>query len=186
MLNGNDAKAAVADIVRDEMLLCECRRAAHRVHQLAGKVGSDGVYIAMQPLIILFRPPDFDDPTGTIASTWIALYQSALKHLPKEALEHAVSQWIAFGKPFFPKPSELNALAKAKAEEIWKIDWRVRQAIEYADKVKPVEKTPQDIAAVKAMLEEWRGRRSLRHMPGASYQSRSPHEVAESLREMAR
>ena len=152
LVNATDAKAATDDVMRDGLLLAECRRSLPDIERLARKCGPEAVYEELQRALILFGPPDFGPGTRALTETWIDIYRAALGHLPREALAYAVSQHIAFGKPFFPKPSELNALAKKSAEEIWLVAWRAKKAVEHADKVAPVTETPEERARGLAMV----------------------------------
>ena len=186
MLSASDAKAATADILKDELLLDECRRALPAISRLCAHCGQDGVYVCLQPLIILFGAPDFGKATAALLKTWVELYGDALGHLPRESLECAVSDWIANGKPFFPKPSELKALGEKHAAEVWKIAYRVRAAVTAANKEAPAVETPEERARGLAMARETlailRSGRGLQGIPRPARPQGSQHEVAERIR----
>jgi len=188
VLTNSDDKAVTAEIVKSDLMLAECRRALPRVTVLAAKCGHDGVSTALQPLLIMFGAPDFGEVTDGLMSTWVGLYVQALGHLPREALDFAVSDWIANGKPFFPKPTELNARAKKQAEDVWRVAWLMRMAVEFADKHKApaedpeerrrgIEQARQDLAAMRAG-----GFVRMREMPRETQPATSRHALAESLR----
>lgn len=152
--NADDAKAAVKMALADPVLLSECRTSNAVVQRMAGPMGRDAVYVALQPCLILFGAPNFGEARDGLGTAWIALYQDALAKLPKEALEHAVSEWIANGKPFFPKPAELKKLADAKAGEIGLIAWRCKRIVEDAVKARPLEIPPEERAAVGEQFKD--------------------------------
>lgn len=190
LLNATDAKAAVKGAMNNALILAECRRVNDTVQRLARPVGKDGVYRALQPCLILFGGPTYRKGEEALADAWIAIYQEALGGLPKEALEHAVSEWIANGKPYFPKPSELNALAKSKASEARILAWRCRCIVEAAAKARPpqisAEERAQVAAGLAALREELRsGTLKRRGEMRESYPTSSPHEVADRLRQRA-
>lgn len=152
--NASDAKEAVRKALADPMVVAECQRVADRVKRFAGPMGKDAVYVALQPLLILFGPPSFGEGREALQGAWIAIYQDALHHLPREALEAAVSDWILNGKPFFPKPAELNKLARPKLEEVALIAWRCRQVADAAAMQRPKEISAEDRALVAQGLRE--------------------------------
>lgn len=131
LLNATDANDAVKHST--PMMRSEARRVAATVARLARPIGRDGVYEILQPCIILFGAPDYGEVTSELGKAWLSIYQEALCRQPREALEHAVSEWIANGKPFFPKPTELNKLARKRAEEVQLLAWRCRRLAESAE-----------------------------------------------------
>lgn len=159
LLEAQDAGTAARKIAAVPALMAEVKEKVNLVTRLASPIGSDGVYIALQPCLIMWGPPDFgsDKEADAMAKAWIDIYAKALKDLPKEALEIAVSEWFRTGKPYFPRPTELNKLAQETAAEIRLIAWRMRKAAEYVEKKTPVERTPEDVEKVKAMIAEMRG-----------------------------
>jgi hypothetical protein len=143
-----------------------------RVAQLAAPCGPDAVYRAIQPALILYGPPDFgkDKAGEVVTKAWVGIYTAALKDLPLEALESAVSRYIANGddmsmsKVRFPTPAQLNLLAKADAERIRKLAWRLRVTVETAYRYTPPPKrTPEELEAVARMKREAVAK--LRRMP---------------------
>lgn len=190
LLNAEDAKAAVKGAMNNPLILAECRRVNDAVQRLSRPVGKDGVYRALQPCIVLFPLPNYGPGKEKLREAWLSIYQEALARLPKEALEYAVSEWIANGKPYFPKPSELNLLAKAKAAEVGLLAWRCRRIVEDAAKARPPEISPEERAQVSAGLaalrEELRaGAAARRDVMRESYPRTSPGQVADRLRQRA-
>lgn len=178
LLDATDAKEAVRRVSRNPGYLDEIKDIAPLVARLGGPVGKDGVYVALQPLLILFGAPDLGHEA--LLDTWVEIYQNALEKLPKEALEFAVSEYIRVGKAFFPKPSDLNRLAEAKATQIRTLTWRVRQC---ADAVPPPaarEKTAEEKAEVARMLAEFRAKPMPPPKVNGTYESQS--HMAERLR----
>lgn len=190
LLNALDAKEAVKTAMDSPLILAECRRVNDTVQRLARPIGRDGVYRALQPCLALWGGPRFKAGEEELVHAWIEAYQMALHRLPKEALEHAVSEWVANGKPYFPKPSELNLLAKAKAVEVGILAWRCRRIVEESAQRRPPEISREERAQVAAGLAALRD--EMRASTGArreamreSYPRSSPHEVADRLRQRA-
>lgn len=168
--------------------MAECRAINDRVQHLMQPVGPDGVYVALQPCLILFGAPDLNDARGDLLGAWISIYQAALQDQPKESLEYAISDWIANGKPFFPKPTELRARAVKHAAAIGQLAWRCRKVAEAAAEHNRAEETPEErergLALVRETLAAVRGGNGLSGLPRPA-QTRSRAEVAEELRRAA-
>lgn len=187
LLAAADWREAVKTISGDEVALAEARRAEPVVRRLGGPMGKDAVYVALQPLIILYGAPDFGDSSAGdgLLSSWISIYTKALEKLPREALDYAVDTYIATStKPFFPKPGELNALALPRAEDPRKIAWRLRKIVDAQpaaarESEEDRERGRQMVAETLAAIRGGAGLRS------ALRPAQSPHEAAERLRQSA-
>lgn len=134
--SASDAKDAARSIRHHPELADEAIRAQSVVAKLAGPMGREGVYIALQRLIILYGKPDFGkgEEGHSLTKSWVAIYGEALEKYPAEAVVEAVSTWITHGKPFFPKPTELVKLAEPKARALWKLDYRMKAVAAQAAK----------------------------------------------------
>lgn len=182
-----DAKEA-AKLVRSlPWALEECRRMNETAQRLMAPMGAEAVYVALQPCLILYGSPDLSHIGGDLTAAWISIYQKALQGLPKESLEYAVSDYIANAKkPFFPKPSELNAIAIKHAAAIGQLAWRCKVAVEAADaaesRVESDEDRARGEALVRETLEALRSGGGLSAFPRPPVQTRSRAEVAEELR----
>ena len=160
LLRATDAKEAAKKVSADPKLLAEARDKLSLVSRLAGPTTGDDIYVCLQPLLIMFGHPDFgqDDAASELQGAWLDLYIAALKDRPKEAIEIAVQEWLRNGKPFFPKPVELNKLAEETADEIRLIDFRLKLAVRRADEHRPApKKTPEEALAVKALVNDLKG-----------------------------
>lgn len=183
LLTASSARDAAERI--DPLMLAEARERARDVARMAGPMGREAVYVALQPLIVLFGRPDFGtgEAAKQLTKSWVEIYGEALEKLPAEALAEGVSRWIMEGK-WFPKPAELLKLSDPKASELRIIAWRLKVAVETADKAKPVIESPEERERGRRMAAEDLARRSLRRMPG-SIPASKPADVAERLRAMA-
>lgn len=185
-----DASDAARIIGRNELLLTECRVMLPHVTRMVAGAGYDGVYRALQPLVILFGAPDFGKGRegDLLLESWTVIYAKALHKLTVESLEHAVDQWIVKGKPFFAKPSELYALAEPVHLRANMAAWRMRRAVEMADKAHGhTEISDDERALVKAQFDDLKRQMGVKANPMAAPQrlGRSPHEAAEDLRRAA-
>lgn len=160
LLEAADAKTAAREVGRSPKLLAEARDKLSLVSTLASPQSPSDLYVSIQPLVIMFGPPDFgQDAEGkTLQRAWFDIYASTLKEHPKEAIEIAVAEWLRVGKPFFPKPSELHKLAEESSAEIRLIAFRLRYAVERADEYRPAPKrTVEQTQEMKAMADKLRG-----------------------------
>lgn len=160
LLRSADAKEAAKKVAATPALLAEARDKMSLISRLAGPITPDELYVALQPLLIMFGQPDFgqDEAAQELQGAWLELYIKALKDRPKEAIEIAVSEWLRKGKPFFPKPTELNALAEETADEIRLIEFRLKLAVRRADEHRPPpKKTPEEAQAVKQLVADLKG-----------------------------
>lgn len=155
------AKASSADeaaqlILRDELLVSECRRIQPLVARLAKPVPRAEIKIALQPLLLMFDPPSFGRgrEAEALEGAWEDVYLKALAGLPREALAHAIDEWTRIGKSF-PKPAHLRELAQPVAEKVALIAWRVRKAVERAQaqwRDKPAQ-TPEERQEMRDRLK---------------------------------
>lgn len=186
--SGN-ADEAAQFIVGDPALLAECRAAYPEIERLASSAGHEGVYIAMQPLILLFGRPDYGrgEAAEQLKNAWVQIFGDALHKLSRESLDYAVAEWIKHGKPFFPKPSELYKLAEKAHIAANSRAWRMRKAIERADSgyVPRPEPTEAEREAVRAMMAELRVKLGCKSMASSQKLASSPAKAAQNLRRMA-
>lgn len=192
LLLSTDAKAAARTVVATPELLAEARDKLSLVSRLAAPIDRDSLYAAIQPLLIMFGPPNFgqDDVAEELQQAWFDIVLAALKDHPRESIDIAVSEWMRIGKPFFPKPSELNALAQEATDEIRLIAFRLRLAVTRADLHRPPPKrTEEETQEIKAMTAELRGPDGRIHLGAKSVQSVTPktdrQATAEALRKMS-
>lgn len=180
LMDATDAHEAARLVARDTLLLDEARAIAPLVARLAAPCGRDAVYVALQPLIILHGAPKLGD--DRLMESWLEIYQKALKELPREALDLAVSDHIAMSS-FFPKPAELLKLAEPKAVEIRTLAWRIKTAAEQPVKRAAATKTDKEEAA--RVVADWRARGMplLRPLPMEEMRRlRTPEERAAAMR----
>jgi len=192
LLGASDAKEAAREIAKTPALLAEARDKLALVSRLARPLTPNEVYVALQPLVIMFGPPDFgqDEVAEEMQGAWFDICAKALKEHPREALDIAVSEWLRIGKPFFPKPTELNKLAEETSAEIKLIAFRLRMAVERADQHRPTPKrTPEDAAGIRAMVLEMKGADGRLHLAPKSTTSVTPptnrQATAAALRRLA-
>lgn len=191
LLSAGNAREAARKVSANPKLMAEAREQLGAVSRLAQPIGSTDLYVAIQPLVIMFGPPDFgqDEVAKELQKAWFDLYEAALKDHPREAIDIAVSEWLRVGKPFFPKPTELNALAEATTAEIRLIAFRLRVAVEKAEEVRPPRKrTPEDAQVVGEMLASLRGPDGRIHLAKSTASATPPTDrtaTAEALRRLA-
>lgn len=183
----DSADEAARRIARNPALLAECREKVALVQRLARGATPEQIYVELQPMLVLYGPPDFGSgkEADALQAAWMDVYVKALKDVPREALEFAVSEHIRVGKPFFPKPTELNKLANEKAIEARLLAWRVRKAAEQAaaDERFKARPTPEERERVRRMAAEFTGR-TLPGDPSPRPQD-AQHQMAEDLRRAA-
>jgi hypothetical protein len=187
----DSAEEAARRIAARPALLEECRDKANLVKAIAAPLSDEGIYACLGPLFITFGKPDFGSgrDASALAQAWLRVYYDALKRVPRQALEYAVSEHIRVGKPFMPKPSELNKLAEKEAESIRRLAWRVQKAAasEQVDfgRRKYGPQTDEDRAAVAELKEALRSGTLLKPMPREPRPAGGQHALAEDLRRRA-
>lgn len=151
-----DAKEAARSIRHHPELAAEAVRAYPAVAQITSAAGREGVYIALQRLIVLYGRPDYGpgEEGKALSKTWLQIYGEALDKYPVEALIEAVTKWISHGKPFFPKPAELVKLAEPKAFALWKLSYRLKVVAEQVTKDTPPKLTEEEKINVQAGLRD--------------------------------
>jgi hypothetical protein len=193
LVRSTDAKEAAKTICATPALLAEARDRLAVVTRLAKPIGKQDLYVALQPLIIMYGTPEFgDDETGVeIGATWIDLYLNALKDHPREAIDIAVSECIRLRKyNDFPKPGYLNELAQQTTDEIRLVAFRLRLAVERAEQHRPAPKrTEEETREIKEIISDLKGPDGRIHLGAKSVQSVTPktdrQATAEALRKMA-
>lgn len=201
LIEASDVHDAGRILGHDELLLSEARRVQPHIAKLAAGITHDEVFVALQPLVILFGTPSYGDGEAgdALYRSWVSLYARALCKLPREALEHAVSEWIERGtpnaegkykgKPRFPFPEELITLAQPVHLRISTLAYRLKKAVELADKAHgQTQIDPEERARVKAMFADLKTQLGAKANPMAAPRKlgRDPHQVAEELRRVAR
>lgn len=120
------------------------------------------------------------------------VYLDMLGPLPIESVNRAFERWHRgelYPKDpgrhaFFPKPAEVYSLAEPMMLELKMAAYRARKALDYVEASRPREKSPEDAAAIREMLAEFRG--VAKSMPGDPRKpAESPQQVAQRLREAA-
>lgn len=114
----------------------------------AEPAGGEYLQRALAPLVLLYG-------LGEQASSpafW-RIYNEVLSGYPRMAIDRAIKVWQAEGK-FFPKPAELNELAKPHADAVRQAIHRSNAAQEdpKAEVSKRDQRTPESIAQVGSML----------------------------------
>lgn len=154
LLKAEDATTAAKTIAASPKLLAEARDKLSLISRLAGPTEAEDLYVCMEPLLIMFGAPDFGQDQGAskLQKAWFALYVQALKDMPRESIEIAIQLWLQKGKPFFPKPTELYALAEKEALEIRLIAHRLKRAVERAAEHKPVPRKADDVKRARELI----------------------------------
>lgn len=192
LLEASNADMAAADLARRPQLLHDARISQKRVARLAGPCGPDAVYVALQPALILYGPPDFGKGKAAdmAIESWITIYKTALGKLPLEALEYAVSVYIERGSGHpasrvkFPMPAELNALADKKAAELRTIAWRLKVGVEKAAHYAPrSQMTDEERAEGKRVLAETFAMLKGMQCRATRAPRESPQQMAERIRQ---
>lgn len=120
--------------------------------RLRQPAGDNGVREAMGPLLIMYGRPK---KTEQELPVWFALYYAALSGFTRYALDEAVSEYIATATMhMIPAPSVLAKLAQPHAVLARQCYLRAKTIAE-APEPRP-RKTPEDKAAIAAILEEMR------------------------------
>lgn len=156
-MKAESADLAVRKIARTPALLAEARDKAGLIARLTAPLSEPDVYEALQPCLILWGAPDHGDGPEAAAADrfWLATHTKAYRNLPREALDHGVSEFIRTGKAYgFPKPSDIVRLAEPKAQELRMVAWRIQKAAEAAAAPKPVEMPAEVREANKARLAD--------------------------------
>lgn len=184
----------------DALLLAEARRVQPRIAQIANGITHDDVFVALQPLVILFGTPSYGDGEAgdALYRNWTVIYGRALSKLPREALEHAVSEWIERGtpnadgkfkgRPRFPFPEELITLAQPVHLRVATLAYRLKKAVDLADKVHgETHIAPDERERVKAMFADLRAQLGSKPNPltDSTRLGRDQHRVADELRRAA-
>lgn len=189
MIEATDANDAVARIASRPDLIAEAREQNDLVQRLCAPVGVPGALRALAPLMLMFDRPSFGrgEVGEKLADAWQSTYAQAIAHIPPEALEAAVSQWLKVGR-FFPKPAELIALAEPKTVELRKLGWRMKQVVAKAHGPKPP-MTDAEKAEVKRLAadlaRDLRSGTIFAKKPRYSRPSESQSSMADRLRAMA-
>lgn len=159
LLRAPDAKEAAKTVAATPALLAEARDRLSLVSRLTAPLTPDELYVELQPLLILYGPPDFgqDEEAAMLQRAWFDIYAKTLKDHPREAIQIAVQEALRTLK-FFPKPAELNKLAEATTDELKLIAFRLQYAVRRAEQNRPAPKrTPEDAAKIKELVEEMKG-----------------------------
>lgn len=111
-------------IGQDAGAVAEVRAAADVLVTAAKPCGDVSVAQAMQPLFVVYGHPK---KLASEMPQWFGLYYEALGSLPREALDHAVSEYIRVSTiHMIPAPGILTDLADAKATELRRAGYRAR------------------------------------------------------------
>lgn len=192
LLKAADATEAARKIARDPKLLAAARDQLSTVSRLAQPLTENELYIALQPLVIMYGAPDFgqDAEAAHLQRAWFDIYKTTLKEHPKEAIEIAVAEVLRthrYNK--FPLPADLHKFAQETTAEIKMIEFRLRKAVQRADEHRPPpKKNPEDKEAVKAMIDDMRGADGHIHLTKASHTATPATDrraTAEALRRLA-
>lgn len=142
----------IHEICCNPLLLREAAVLAPLLAQATRGCGEEQVRLALQPLILVYgvgeaaRSPAF----------W-RVYFKQLADLPAEALARGVDAYAGEADShFFPKPGPLKALAERFAVPIRKAAYRTKRAVEIGPRRHPVERTPEEIEAVRSMARGFR------------------------------
>jgi len=175
---GLNAREAAAEIVRSPRLRASLDQIADSVRSMAAKAGDTGVFRALQPLLIMYGRPKKADAE---MATWYGLYYDALGKLPMEAITYAVSEYIRTSQIHaVPAPGPLSKLAAPVAEKIWRAAYRVKFASEMSAVRARPEPTPEEKAAVRAMVADFVN--GPRPDPADARPRETPQEMAARLR----
>lgn len=192
--SANDANDFVRRAREIPKLMEEVRSVAPLVARMALPLSEADVAEILGPLVLLYGTPDFGSDRALAASmthAWRATYAKALRNVPREALEHAVSEWIRVGDPInprrsasFPKPVDLISLSKEKSEEIHMISYRIRKALESVGETKPAP-TQAEKDEVRSFLANLKMGKSLGEAVAATRPMESQGQMASRLRSAA-
>jgi hypothetical protein len=162
----------------------EAIRVQPLIARLCGPMGARNVYTALQPLIVLFGTPDYGkgEIADSLTKTWVQIWGETLAKYPAESVTDAVAMWISHGKPFFPKPTELVALAEPKARELWKLAYRLKVVAERAAKDMPPELDSSEQELIQTGLKELAATLAAKRLPEAPRHGMSREKMAERIR----
>lgn len=139
LLEAPNTAAFVETVRKDRALYSAVQKIAPQMAKKTAPMDEATVYVCLQPLIVIYGPPRFADTAEgqAMAQMWLKVYTEALKGMPVEALEHAVSEYIRSGPPKFrqkawnfPEPSDLVGYAKPVAQKVMGMAWRIKAAAE--------------------------------------------------------
>jgi hypothetical protein len=185
-----DAADFARRCARSPDLLAEVRDRGPMIARLAAPLDVGDVFQILQPIMLIYDPPEFSDDDAGHAATkaWKGEWAKALRNTPREALKEAVAAWIARGdmdnprrRGSFPKPADLLKLAESKAAKIHSAAWRVRKALEAAPAAQRQEPSAEEKAEVKRLAAEFKARPAPADAPPAV----TRQQMAERLRQAA-
>lgn len=189
MIEADSPDDAVRKILKSRPLTAEVHDKLALVTRLIAPMSRETVYAALQPLLVVFGPPDHG--TGPEAQAmnrfWLDTYTKAFRNLPREALVFAVDSVLEKGKTYkFPAPADLVKAGEPKANELRKMVWRMKRAAEAAPSKRPKalseaerEEARAKIAAATAQL----GQRGMPVVSAARLQAQQ--DQADRLRNLA-
>ena len=159
ILGQANVQDAVTMALRSPRFLAKVRSVADQVAKHAASLTYEQFKNAMLPLAMYAPPTDVPDAKShpDAAAMWWRMGWQALRDMPLESLEFAVSEYIRTSTyRTFPAWGALRKIGEPKATEIRTVAWRVRKMVE----AKPFEPRPERTAdekkAVQRMLEEFK------------------------------
>ncbi len=179
LTNGGDNRAAAEELAKSPALIDDVRQSIEAIERLAAPAGDEGVFKAMQPLLIMYGRPKKADQELQI---WWGLYYDALRDQPRAALDEAVSEYMRTSEIHaIPAPGPLTKLAEPHAFKIRKARYRGQLALKMDPPKLRKPPTAEEIAAVRAMTAELHAK----PVPEFPTQRESRQQMAERLRTAA-
>jgi hypothetical protein len=146
--------------------MAEARQAVSLITQLSGPTTKEDLLRAYAPLLLIYDPKDFGkgrnekerQEIAALEKGWLDVHYKVLGPLPLESIKVAV-QYCLETKTFsqFPLPSDLFTIASKDSAEIKMIAYRLKRAVEEGETRAVPEKTEEDRAKVKELLQSMRG-----------------------------
>lgn len=185
LTEGEDAGAAIRLIGLNPTLRRECEAMLPALQ--AAKAPADGreilsVLVRQAPVYALPTRPDHE------WAAFFGAYLDALTGLSVHCLEDAFVRWNrgedmkdpAMGQ-FFPKPSQLYALAHKAKTQLWLAAYRAEKALAHAERQAPRKVSEEERKRVaeemRALAEQLGGKALAERRPGVS-----PQQMAEAIR----
>lgn len=181
-----DAKAFAQRVAHNPALRAAVIERGALIQRLAAPLDPADVFKALAPLVVLYDPPDFGSGKDAkmLQAAWRDQYSNALRNTPREALEHAVSQWILRGSTIdpkrsarFPLPQELLKFAAEKTAVILSAAYKCKVALEVPTSRPPPTQADRD--EVRALMADFHARS--RAVPAAPAPARPPAKYRTEL-----
>jgi hypothetical protein len=181
-----DAKQAARRIAANPARMAEAREKLSLVARVAGPVGPDACYVALQPLVIQYGIPPFGpgEEGAAMQEAWWRTTIKALQDLPRESLDLAVDRYIATQtRHYFPNPGTLRKLCEAHATKVRMVAWRIRKAVEEnGENTRPPPEVTKEVGDnFRNLAQQLKASRLERQAMAPAGRFGDPHRVGDAI-----